>query len=79
MMWQMGIDTLPEYRGKGLAAYLVNKLMLNILELGKIPYYNTGPNNIPSQKTAHRAGLVPAWVCAYKGIFNGKLTQSTCG
>lgn len=70
-MWQVGMDVLPEYRSHGLAAYLVNWLMLEILNRGYVPYYGTASSNIASQRVAHRAGYYPAWVCAYKGIFDG--------
>lgn len=71
MMWQVGIDVLPEYRNYGLAAYLVNWLTLEILDRGYVPYYSTACSNISSQRVAHRAGYFPAWVCAYKGQFDG--------
>jgi GNAT superfamily N-acetyltransferase len=70
-MWQIGIDALPEYRNYGLAAYLVNWLALEILDRGYVPYYGTASSNIASQRVAHRAGFRPAWVCAYKGRFDG--------
>lgn len=71
MMWQVGMDVLPEYRNHGLAAYLVNRLTLEILERGYVPYYGTASSNIASQRVAHRVGYFPAWVCAYKGKFDG--------
>lgn len=69
-MWQVGIDVLPEHRNQGLAAYLVNQLSSEILERGYVPYYVTASSNIASQRVAHRAGYLPAWVCAYKGKFD---------
>jgi len=45
-MWQVGMDVLPEYRNRGLAAYLVNRLTLEILNRGYIPYYGTSHSNI---------------------------------
>ncbi|MCL2447172.1 MAG: GNAT family N-acetyltransferase [Oscillospiraceae bacterium] len=68
-MWQIGMDVLPAYRNRGLAAYLVHALMLEILRREKVPYYCTSSMNIPSQRTAHRAGFASAWVCAYRGNF----------
>ena len=70
-MWQVGMDVLPEFRNCGLAAYLVNRLTLEIIERGFIPYYGTSESNIASQRVAHRAGYFPAWICAYKGNFDG--------
>jgi len=77
-MWQVGMDVLPDYRNQGLAAYLVNQITLEILRRGFIPYYGTSPANIPSQRTAHRAGYYPAWVCSYKGRFEGYELLPTC-
>jgi GNAT superfamily N-acetyltransferase len=71
IMWQIGMDVLPEYRNNGLAAYLVNSLTLEILNRGYVPYYGTASSNIASQRVAHRSGYYPAWVCAYRGKFDG--------
>jgi len=70
-MWQVGMDVLPEYRNNGIAAYLVNRLTLEIMKRGFVPYYGTASSNIASQRVAHRAGFYPAWCCAYKGKFDG--------
>ena len=70
-MWQIGMDVLPEHRNRGLAAYLVNALTLEILRRGYVPYYGTSSVNVASQRTAHRVGYAPAWVCVYKGKFEG--------
>ena len=61
-MWQIGIDVLPEFRGKNIASFLVNKLSYKIFELGKIPYYCTAWSNIASRNTAIKAGFIPSWV-----------------
>lgn len=70
-MWQVGMDVLPDYRHYGLAAYLVNKLTLEILQCGIVPYYCTASSNIASQRVAHRAGYLPTWVNSYSGHFAG--------
>ncbi len=75
-MWQIGIDVLPEYRQNGLAAYLVNVLTRETLNRGFVPYYGTSSSNILSQRTAHRAGYYPAWICSCRGNFEGCLPQS---
>ena len=74
-MWQIGMDILPEYRNNGLAAYLVNWLTLEILNREVVPYYGTASSNIASQRVAHRAGYLPAWMCAYHGKFDGQKTS----
>lgn len=40
-MWQIGIDTLPAFRGKGLGVYLVKTLADEIAQRNAIPYYTT--------------------------------------
>jgi GNAT superfamily N-acetyltransferase len=77
MMWQIGIDVLPDFRNCGLASYLVNHLTLEILNRGKIPYYAAATNNIGSQRVAYRAGFKPAWTCVYRGRFDDVLTEPT--
>jgi len=76
-MWQIGIDVLPEYRNFGIASHIVNRLTLEILARGYIPYYGAGISNIASQRVAHRAGYSPAWVCVYKFRFDGIETLPT--
>ena len=71
LMWQIGIDVLPKYRSQGLAAYLVSNLALDIMEKGVVPYYGTASSNIASQVVAHRAGLMPAWMCSYHNTLDG--------
>lgn len=77
MMWQIGIDVLPAYRNLGIASVLTNHLAIEVQNRGKIPYYGTASSNIASQRVAHRAGFQPAWVCAYRGRFDGILTAAT--
>jgi len=43
LMWQIGIDVLPQFRNKGLATSLVSNLALMIMEKGIVPYYGTAP------------------------------------
>ena len=66
MLWQVGVDVLPDWRGKGLAAALISQLSLAVLQAGKIPYYGTSSSNLASQRTACRVGYYPAWVCSYE-------------
>lgn len=62
LMWQVGIDVVEEYRGKGLGAGLVSALCREIERQGKLPFYGTAVANLASQKIAVRCGFVPAWV-----------------
>lgn len=75
-MWGIGIDVLSEYRNNGLAAYLVNALTIEILKQDIVPCYGTSSSNIASQKVAHRAGFMPAWMCDHKVRFEGELRNS---
>jgi len=61
-LWQIGIDTVIEFRGQGLAKLLVQQLAEDIMILDKIPYYTTWSGNLASMKTAIAAGLYPAWL-----------------
>lgn len=61
-MWQIGVDVLPNYRGKGVASFLVNILSQKIFQLGKVPYYCTAWSNVASRNTAIKAGFSPSWV-----------------
>jgi GNAT superfamily N-acetyltransferase len=61
-MFQIGIDVIPEFRQKGIAAALVRTLADELLGRNIIPYYSCAWSNIPSQNTAKTAGFRPAWV-----------------
>ncbi|QRZ62434.1 GNAT family N-acetyltransferase [Rothia sp. ZJ932] len=58
---QIGIDVLPQHRGKGLASYLVERLAREVLTAGFVPFYGTSPSHILSQKVALNAGFEPGW------------------
>jgi len=61
-LWQIGIDTIKEYRGQGLAKLVIQQLTKEILKLDKIPYYTTWSANLASTRTALATGFYPAWV-----------------
>lgn len=61
-MYQIGVDVLPEYRGKGLSSAVTGALAAEILELGKVPFYCAAWCNIKSVRNAIRSGFRPAWV-----------------
>lgn len=71
LMWQIGIDVLPQFRNKGLATSLVSNLALMIMEQGIVPYYGAASSNIASQSVAYRSGFIPTWMCSYKNTFDG--------
>ncbi|MDE6727930.1 MAG: GNAT family N-acetyltransferase [Oscillospiraceae bacterium] len=59
---QIGVDVLPEYRGRGVGTFLVNELKNIVLKSGDIPFYGTAPANLHSQNIALNCGFRPAWV-----------------
>lgn len=64
-LWEMGVDTDPACRGKGLGAALVGWLVRELTERERVPFYSASVTNIGSQSVAHRAGLRPLWVDTY--------------
>lgn len=60
-MWQIGIDVLPGYRRRGIAAALTSRLALAVLERGRVPFYCAAWSNIRSVRNALSCGFVPAW------------------
>ena len=61
-MWQIGIDVLPEYRGRGIGKTLVTLLKNEAEKRGALPYYGTSLSNLASWKIALGSGFAPAWV-----------------
>lgn len=61
-MYQIGVDVWPEYRRQGIAAALTSRLALEILKLGKVPFYCAAWSNIKSVRNAIACGFRPAWV-----------------
>lgn len=56
---QIGVDVIPEYRGRGVGTFLVNSLKNEILRRGEIPFYGTAVANIHSQNIAVKCGFKP--------------------
>lgn len=61
VMWQIGIDVMPECRGNNFGPFLTILLKREILKRGKIPYYGTVESHIQSQKVAIKSGFLPYW------------------
>lgn len=61
-MWQIGVDVLPAYRKRGIAASLTSHLAMEVLERDKVPFYCCAWSNIRSAKNAIKSGFSPAWV-----------------
>ena len=60
-MWQIGVDVLPDYRRKGIAAAVTSTLAAEILKRDKVPFYCCAWCNLPSARNAIRSGFRPAW------------------
>lgn len=61
-MYQIGVDVLPEYRGRGIASAVTSRLALEVIKIGKVPFYCAAWSNIASVRNAIRSGFRPAWV-----------------
>jgi len=61
-LYQIGIDILPEYRGKGIGTNLVSILKKELLRRGKVPFYGTSVSHMFSRNIAINAGFFPVWV-----------------
>lgn len=61
-MYQIGVNVLPEYRRQGIASALTSRLALEILALGKVPFYCAAWCNLKSVRNAIKCGFRPAWV-----------------
>ena len=61
-MYQIGVDVLPKYRRRGIASALTSRLAIEILKLGKVPFYCAAWCNLKSVRNAVKCGFVPAWV-----------------
>ncbi|MGN0555020.1 MAG: GNAT family N-acetyltransferase [Candidatus Fimenecus sp.] len=61
-MYQIGVDVLPKYRKQGVAAAITSRLALEILAMGKVPFYCAAWSNIKSVRNALKCGFRPAWV-----------------
>jgi RimJ/RimL family protein N-acetyltransferase len=54
--WEAGVDTLPEYRGKGYATQVLKTVTSFIISKGKIPWHYTDHYNRPSRRLPDRLG-----------------------
>ena len=60
--WCINVDTLAEYRGRGLATHLVIKIAAEIENRGHVPLYTTWETNTASMRVASAAGFSPVWL-----------------
>ena len=60
-LWQIGVDCVAGYEGRGLAGNLVTLLKQEIIASGKVPYYGTAESHAISRNVAIGSGFLPAW------------------
>ncbi len=60
-LWQIGVDCVQGYEGRGLARNLVTILKQEIIARGKVPYYGTAESHAISRNVAIGSGFLPAW------------------
>jgi GNAT superfamily N-acetyltransferase len=60
--WQIGVDVLPEYRHRGIASAITNRLAREVFNHGKVPFYCAAWSNIKSVRNALRSGFKPGWM-----------------
>ena len=61
-MWQIGVDVLPEYRRRGVAAAVTSQLAVACLERGIVPFYCCAWSNLKSVGNALKSGFRPGWI-----------------
>lgn len=55
---EIGVFTLPEYRGRGYGTKVCAQCVHNILESRRCPQWSADSENIPSHKLAYKIGFV---------------------
>ncbi len=58
-LWDISIDTVPEFRRRGLAEACTAFLMRTMRERGKEPVWGAEDSNVPSLRLAAKMGFVP--------------------
>ena len=61
LMWQIGVNTKPEYRGKGYGEMAVDILSDIVLDIGHLPFYGTSFSHISSMNVALSSSFRPMW------------------
>ncbi|HWO87781.1 MAG TPA: GNAT family N-acetyltransferase [Gemmatimonadales bacterium] len=59
-LWDVSIDTLEPYRGRGFAVRAVREMIAQLARRGKSPVWGAADDNEPSRRLAAKLGFVPA-------------------
>jgi len=54
--WEYGVDTLPEFRGRGFATAVLNRVTEFIIEQGRVPWHYCDPYNRASMRLPEKLG-----------------------
>jgi len=65
LLWQIGLDVIADWRGRGVGAALTAALAEVALRADRVPFYAVAPSNIASVATALAAGFRFGWIEAY--------------
>ena len=61
LMWQIGVNTKPKYRGKGYGKMAVDILSDRVIDRGHLPFYGTSFSHIASMNVALSSSFRPMW------------------
>jgi GNAT superfamily N-acetyltransferase len=64
-LWQVGVDTLPEFENRGIGKSTVSAVTQYVLDKGIVPYYSTTESNTASRSVASGLGYKTAWIEMY--------------
>lgn len=65
MLWQLGVQVLPEHRNTGIATTLITELKEKVIAMGRVPYCGTAESHHVSKMIMYKAGFQPAWAELY--------------
>ena len=62
LIWQVGVNTKPKYRGKGYGKIAVDILSDIVIDRGHLPFYGTAFSHISSMNVALSSFFRPMWI-----------------
>ena len=58
-LWKLGINSFSD--GHGYGAALIAEISCKVIDMGKVPFYNTELSHMASLRVALKAGSVPGF------------------